>query len=207
MKKIALGILSTTVLACGALAGDEVSSKSYTAPVTPSPCFKDQELQLDIFGSFIDMARQEDYHHDFDHHHDLLHSFDHGHDFDHHGRRDDRYGGGGGLGVNYFFTRYVGVGVDGDVNSTYHGLWDVTGKVIFRYPLELGRFCMAPYIFGGGGVQADGITVGTGVAGGGLDFRVSSHVGIFAEGRYTWGSSNFREEDNAQARLGLRIAF
>ena len=191
MKTITIGIISSAILACSAFAGDDgTTTKDYKAPVPPAPpCFKDQEFQIDLFGSYINMTRQG--------HDDFFHAFNHDR---------ERDGGGGGLGVNYFFLRYVGVGVDGDVNSTHHGLWDTTGKLIARIPIELGSFCMAPYAFGGGGVQTDGVTAGTYVAGAGVEFRVAAHVGIFGEGRYTWAAHE-REDDNAQARLGVRLAF
>ena len=188
MKTIAIGILSSALLAYSTFAGQEVISKDYKAPVTPTPCFQDQEFQVDLFGSYINMTREG--------HDDFFHGLNH----------PGREGGGGGVGVNYFFLRYLGVGVDGDVNSTHHGLWDATGKLIVRIPIELGSFCMAPHAFGGGGVQTDGVTAGAYIAGAGLEFRLAPHVGIFGEGRYTWAAHN-RDDDNAQARVGLRLAF
>jgi len=199
-KTIALGMVSTAFLACGALAGDqEIINKDYKAPVTPTACFKDQELQLDIYGDYFDFPHADD-------------------QYEHH-RNPGQAGGGGGLGVNYFFMRYIGVGVDGDINSNRGGVADYTGKLIFRLPIELGRFCIAPYVFGGGGGQSDfqedanynyrhdHRTQGAYMSGGGVEWRVTPRVGIFTEGRYTWTTGRNNDGDNAQARLGVRIAF
>lgn len=200
MKSIAIGFLATAIAATSAFAGAPDVSKDKTVAPPVIPCFRDQELQLDIFGSYMNFP-----HADFE----TAHGRDAGHD-----------GGGGGVGLNYFFTRYIGIGVDGAINSNRGGVADYTGKVIFRLPIETGRFCLAPYIFGGGGGQSDfrsddgfdhgdrgGRTEGAYMCGGGLEWRATPHIGIFTEGRYTWTTGRNADGDNAQARLGLRIAF
>ena len=154
MKILIVSILATAITTSGAFAGDGdaavrsveqadvglhhafgqadvVINKDYKQPVSPTPCFRDQELQLDVFGDYFD--------------------FPHADDQLKHGRDPGIAGGGGGVGVNYFFMRYIGVGVDGSINSNRGGVADYTGKLIFRYPIETGGFCLAPYIFGGGG--------------------------------------------------------
>jgi opacity protein-like surface antigen len=150
-------------------------AKDYKTPA-PEPCFKDVELQLDVFGSYTNAVSRSQ----------------HGDGF------------GGGIGVNYFFCRYLGVGVsgnlrDGDVN----GVWNADASIIARYPLELGTFCLAPYILAGGGIETDSTTVGSWHAGGGLEWRATPSFGIFGEGRYTWAEDN----DSASARVGLRFVF
>ena len=189
MKSIAFGFLATAIAATSAIAGAPDVSKDKTTLPPVIPCFRDQELQLDIFGSYMNLPhgdRQEEL-----------------------GRNPGTNGGGGGVGINYFFTRYIGLGADGSLNSNRGGVWDYTGKLIVRFPIEMGSFCLAPYIFGGGGGQSyerhDG-TVGAYMTGGGLEWRATPHIGVFTEGRYTW-TSNGNNGDNAQARLGLRIAF
>ena len=113
---------------------------------------------------------------------------------------------GGGIGFNYFFTRYLGVGVDGNIfDGGVNGVWQTSGSLIARFPVELGGLCLAPYILAGGGVQTDGITSGTYHAGGGLEFRiVPEKFGVYAEGRYTWAADS---DDSAQARMGVRLVF
>ena len=181
MKKIAYSILVGAVAASSALAGERtVSHKdSKDKVVVPEaiPCFKDQEFQLDVFGSFTNGAR--DY------------------------RYDDGFGGG--IGVNYFFTRNIGVGVDGNLyDGGVHGVWTSSASVIARFPVDLGHFCFAPYIFGGGGVRSDGHTVGTEHAGAGIEFRVTPRVGIFSDGRYTWAEDR---NDSITTRVGVRFVF
>src|SRR5262245_25535934 len=65
-------------------------------------------------------------------------------------------GFGGGLGLDYFFHRYVGIGMEG---NWFPGgekdavITQIIGNVTLRYPFELdaGRFSIAPYLFAGGG--------------------------------------------------------
>jgi hypothetical protein len=183
MKQIAFPMIACLALASSALAGHEVKeTKEYKTP--EEPCFKDQELQLDVFGSWVDIN-------------DRGH-----HDGDHNGRKD---GFGGGIGVNYFFTRYLGVGIDGNIADVHNGLWTISGDLIARYPIEAGHFCIAPYILAGGGFQTDGINAGTWHVGGGLEWRATHHIGIFGEGRYTWAGTH--EEDNTRVSLGVRFIF
>ena len=108
-----------------------------------------------------------------------------------------------GLGGNYFFLRYLGVGADAYTENTQHSFVDNTsGNLILRFPIEPAR--LAPYIFGGGGYQFDPSGTGFGQAGAGLDFRFTHHIGLFADARYviTDGTQNF-----GMGRLGLRFGF
>jgi hypothetical protein len=184
MKKIALPLIACLALASSAFAGQEVKeTKEYKTPV--EPCFKDQELQLDIFGTWTEVNHNNPNHNGF----------------------------GGGLGVNYFFIKYLGIGVDGDARYGAHGdshhtssdaVADFTGRLIARYPIEAGSFCLAPYAFVGGGLEFDDVTVGTWHAGGGLEWRATHKLGIFTEGRYTWGGNDV---NSTQVRAGVRIVF
>jgi hypothetical protein len=178
MKKIAFPLIACLALASSAFAGHEMKeSKEYKT--VAEPCFKDQEFQLDAFGLYVDTQGG--------------------------GTKD---GWGGGIAAQYFFMRYLGIGVDGAVNSNggVDPVWDFTARIIARYPLELagGSFCIAPYVFGGGGLEVDGFSAGSFHAGGGLEWRATHTLGIFSEGRYTWvGGPN----DAAQVRLGVRFVF
>jgi len=179
MNKIAYSILAGAIAASSAIAGDHTvshkESKGTVAPA-PIPCFKDQEFQLDVFGSFTNGAREYNY--------------------------DDGFGGG--IGVNYFFMRNLGVGVDGNVyDGGVRGVWTSTASLIARFPIE-GNVCFAPYVFGGGGVRSNGETVGTVHGGAGIEFRVTPRIGIFGDGRYTWAKD---ERDSITSRLGVRFAF
>lgn len=181
MKNITCSILVAAIAAIAAstaFAGEQTVSHKQSRQLTPTePCFKDVEFQLDVFGSFTNGAR--DY------------------------RYDDGFGGG--IGANYFFTRYLGVGVDGTVyDGGVHGVWSGSASLIARYPVDLGHLCFAPYLFGGGGVRSDGQTVGTVHGGAGLEFRVTPRVGIFSDARYTWAENR---SDAITTRVGIRFAF
>ncbi len=177
MNKIVLSLAISAVAATSAFAGQPVvDHKAHKPIVAPETCFQDTELQLDLFASYTN----------------AVHRSDHGDGF------------GGGLGVNYFFMRNIGVGVDGNVYDGDSDLvWESTARVIVRFPID--SACLAPYIFGGGGVQADDNTSsGTLHAGGGLEWRATQSVGFFGEGRYTWSA---HENNGAQVRIGARFVF
>ncbi|MEQ1861314.1 MAG: outer membrane beta-barrel protein [Chthoniobacteraceae bacterium] len=149
--------------------------KDFKEPVA-EPCFKDTEFQLDVFGSYTDAA--------------------------HRSSHDD--GIGGGLGLNYFFTRNLGVALSGNLyDGDVHGAWNVDGSLVLRFPIE-GGICLAPYILAGGGIAANGKTEGTWHAGGGLEWRVTHTIGLFGEGRYIWSQD---EHSGTQVRAGLRFVF
>lgn len=174
MKKLAISALSALAITTGAFAGQPTVGKEYKA-MPPEPCVKDVELQLDIFGSYTDVR----------------------------GTGNHGDGFGGGLAINYFFMRYLGVGVEGNLyDGDAGGIWNVDGRLIARYPID----CFVPYVFAAGGVQTNGTTAGTFGAGGGLEYRVvPQKFGIFAEGRYTWEAGN--DADSAQVRFGVRVVF
>lgn len=176
MKKIAYSFVACLALASSAFAGQEM--KEYKDYKTPAePCFNDQEFQLDLFGSYTNTEGG--------------------------GYKD---GFGGGLGFNYFFTRNLGIGVDGNVlDAGVNGFWQTTGSIIVRFPID--SACLAPYIFAGGGGQFDQTSSGSVHAGGGLEYRVvPQRFGIYAEGRYTWAFAS-GSDDHAQVRTGVRIVF
>ncbi len=175
MKTIAFSAFFALAISTAALAGQPMTSTGKDAKGMAESCIKDVELQLDIFGSYTDSR-----------------SFRHGDGF------------GGGLAVNYFFMRYLGVGVEGNLyDGNSSAVWNIDGRLIARYPIDSN--CVTPYIFAAGGVQTDGSTSGTFGLGGGLEYRVvPQKLGIFAEGRYTWAGSS---EDSAQVRVGVRVLF
>lgn len=170
-------VIALSAVASVALAGISFAGQPVVEknykPVVPTTCFDDRELQVDLFGSFTSSGGV------------------------------NGEGFGGGLGVNYFFVRNFGIGVDGDLRGADgSAVWETTGRLIARWPID--SACIAPYVFAGGGLIADGTTVGSWHAGGGLEWRASQKVGIFGEGRYTWGAN---DNDAAQARVGVRFLF
>lgn len=142
--------------------------------------YRDQEVNVDLFGSGSFGVRGN------------------------RSRSRTFYGGGGGLTV--FFLRYVGVGGEYDAEARPSRFMDrASGNVFLRYPI---RCCpglaLSPYIFGGGGYEFQEVRQAFGQAGGGIEFRFTKNVGIFADGRCVFAN---RTRNFAQVRAGLRISF
>jgi hypothetical protein len=111
--------------------------------------------------------------------------------------------GGAGVGLNYFFTRYVGIGADAySENTTGTFIDNASGNLILRLPLGGSGF--APYAFGGGGQQFDAAKLTFGQAGAGIEYRFCHNIGVFVDARCVW-------PDEAKyfgvGRAGLRFAF
>ena len=110
---------------------------------------------------------------------------------------------GAGVGVNYFFTRHVGLGVDAYAEGTDGVFVDsASASLILRFPL--GRSGFAPQIFGGGGRQFDLGDVWFAQVGGGLEYRFTRCLGAFLDARWVLPEEG---KTYGVARLGLRIAF
>jgi len=152
MKKITLSALAAFAVAGTAIAGPTVvTSKEFKQPCT-TPCFRDQEFQLDLFYSYNDASHQgsrtgrDSFTGDT-----LTTPVDSG--AVNPLLRSTTYvpagsevvpqrsvkasvpqyfndGSGGGLGLNYFFARYFGIGVDGNWWNGIGG--DFSGNVSSR---------------------------------------------------------------------------
>ena len=110
---------------------------------------------------------------------------------------------GGGLGLNYFFTKYVGIGGDVQMGDTGNRLVDSTSaNLILRLPLDAAH--LAPYVFAGGGLQIDPRSQLLGDVGAGVDFRLNHWTGIFVDGRFIWTA---KSGDYGLLRAGMRFAF
>jgi len=199
MKKLTLSLLAACAVASPAIAGTTVVTKEYKPVVVPPSCFADEELQLDLFYSFNDGRPAHDQYY--------------------------RDGSGGGVAINYFFARYFGFSVEGnwwkginkdhghrhhrDHDHKHHGhraaAHQVAAHFILRYPVECGNFCFAPYIFGGGGGIFNGHKVGFGDVGAGIEFRVSQHIGLFADWRWEFTGKGMNDVDTTRA--GVRFVF
>jgi hypothetical protein len=153
------------------------------------PLYRAQEFSLDLFGSYIN--HEEKFSHAF--HSDIRHGFF-----------------GGGVGLNYFFLRWFGIG--GDVNFSDHPgrITDqVMGNGIIRVPI--GDTGLAPYAFGGGGRGIWPSWEWLADAGVGAEFRFrtsdqdhSPRLGLFGDARYIWAQN---PNDRALFRVGLRVVF
>jgi len=111
--------------------------------------------------------------------------------------------GGGGLGLDYFFLRYVGIGAD-----TYIEEWKwpyrVNGSAILRLPLPDQFSRLAIYGFGGGGRQFKDIPQFTWHGGGGVEFKINRHVGLFADAREVFPD---KTPDYTLVRAGVSVGF
>jgi hypothetical protein len=110
---------------------------------------------------------------------------------------------GGGLGLTYFFTRYVGLGAD-----TYVAEWKlpyrVNGSVILRLPLPEQLSHLAVYGFGGGGREFKDVPQFTWHGGGGLEFKFCRQLGLFADVREVFPD---KTASYTLARAGVNIGF
>jgi hypothetical protein len=135
--------------------------------------FFPNEFQLDLFGTYADR--------------DLF------------GNDADNFGGG--IGLNYFLTRYVGVMADSYIEE-WKAPYRINGSLVLRLPID--QIGAAPYVFGGGGRQYKYVPQWTTHVGGGLEIRLNPHTGIFADGRRVFAEET---KDTALVRFGLRMAF
>ncbi len=139
--------------------------------------FGDNETTVDIFGTYSAV--------------------------DGNGAYDDGFGGG--IGVNKFFRRYFGLGLEGyfwDGATNGDVISSVAGSLIARYPIE--QLHIAPYLMGGIGGGFDSTDQFNVLAGGGLDLRFTPNFGVFSDGRYVWTD---KTNDYGLIRAGLRFAF
>lgn len=136
-----------------------------------------QEFQVDLFGSYATKDRF--------------------------GESRDRWGGG--LGLTYFFSKYVGIGADSWLEE-WKWPYRVNGDVYLRLPIE--KLGLAPYAYGGGGREFKYVPTWTAHAGGGIEFRLNRYTGLFADGRRIWAlDERPGANDFYQARFGLRLVF
>jgi hypothetical protein len=200
MKKLVIGFAMVGALAASSFAGTE----TYTGPAskeskqieTPA-CFSDKEIQADVFAAYQD-----------------------GHAETHAGPIKD-HGWGGGVAVNYFFARYFGLSAEGTwleghdnaASGIGHGgsstqFQSVTGSLIFRYPID--SWCLAPYVFTGGGATMDGSAWAVYHIGVGLEYRIiPNKLGVFADGRWNYYGDRYGHDNqnNFLFRLGTRWVF
>jgi hypothetical protein len=198
MKTLTITLFASIALAAASYAGTEihVGKDAKSKVITPVHCFNDQELQVDVFGAYQV-----------------------GEGPNHAGPIHD-HGWGGGIGINYFFSRYIGVGAEGywiaaDENASAPGasgnrttFHNINGSLIFRLPID--EMCLAPYAFLGGGAVLDSEDWAVGFFGVGLEYRVvPNKVGLFIDGRWNYyGDRNGHDDqNNFTARAGVRWVF
>jgi len=152
-------------------------------PGNPDELFRADETSLDLFGS-VSVGQE---------------TIDHisGEKI----KEDGEFGAG--IGLNYFFTRMLGLGVDAYSENTHGPFVDNTsGNLILRFPID--KIHLAPYIYGGGGYQFDPGEVWFAQAGAGLEVRFNQSVGLFVDARYVMTDET---ENFGVGRVGLRFSF
>jgi len=153
---------------------------------TSKALYNAQEVSLDLFASYIHSEGKFN---------DLVET-------------DIRNGfWGGGAGLNYFFTRELGIGADFNISSKPDDINlvdQVTGNVIARLPIA--NSGIAPYLIGGGGRSMSphyNWVYGGGV---GLEMRFNPTTGIFSDARFFW-SDRSTADNRLLIRAGVRLAF
>ena len=146
--------------------------------------FSENEFTVDLFGSYTDPKQK------------FNDTFD----------RSIRHGTfGGGVGLNYFFMRNIGIGFDAvaqpDGPEFIHS---ASGSLILRLPIDAAH--ISPYVFGGGGRQFQGVDSWNAHAGVGLEARLNPYTGIFIDGRHVFHLKR-TATDELMIRAGLRLAF
>lgn len=143
--------------------------------------FRSNEFSIDLFGSYQRGSANVD---------DLFDEPEHG-------------TWGGGLGANYFFTRYIGVGADVMAHDNDGKFIDNTSANLYlRVPIE--AVAMAPYAFGGAVYNFDPDDLWGAQVGVGLEFRPNPYTGIFADARYAWVEESI---EFSLIRAGIRFSF
>lgn len=116
---------------------------------------------------------------------------------------------GGNLGLSYFLTKYIGIGLDNSLGGQVGGssvsgaIDNLQGQLIGRLPIE--SLHLAPYaMVGGGATWANSGSQGNGNVGVGLEYRINRSIGLFADSRYLYGNRGLNESLN---RAGVRFVF
>ena len=163
--KVVLVVMGTAGIA-GLASGQDTTNSALDKSSAPDdmdrPLYHAQELSIDGFASGSLGEQYVD--------HFSRHTL----------RHDARFGAG--VGANYFFTRYLGIG--GDVyseNTTREFIDNASGNLIARLPIS--NTGIAPYGFAGAGHQFDPVQQTFGQVGAGIEFRVARNLGLFVDAR------------------------
>ena len=111
---------------------------------------------------------------------------------------------GGGLGLNAFFNKHFGIGVEAISSSPNQGnvIDEGNAKLIARLPVAI----LSPSIFAGGGRSFETEEF-TAFGGAGVEIKVSKNASIFGDGRYVVQADRIRDPGYALARVGVRFNF
>jgi hypothetical protein len=106
-----------------------------------------------------------------------------------------------GVGANYFFTSWLGAGLETRVEK-FDWPNQISGNVFARYPIDKWR--LAPYAYGGCGRQFHDDPQWLFHIGGGVDYRLRTDLGLFCDVRQTFADVT---KDYTLWRFGLRVRF
>ncbi len=229
-----------TVAATSAFAGTVTASKE-VAPVEPPCLFRDNELQFDVFGlgTFYKGASGNYQSSLQNQTANAINASYPGAGIPNVGSYDARQlsgrpAWGGGLGINYIFAKYFGLGIEQSVfgrnsgNATTSPLdpnydpgdfgytrWQTTANLILRYPIC--NWNIAPYLLIGGGAQygnVPNIDYGQAVngiaaaAGAPLNPGVNSRYRMAGQGfGHVGGGLEYRVTENIGVFSDLRYLF
>ena len=115
------------------------------------------------------------------------------------GHYDDSFGGG--VSVGYFYNANFGFDFSAAVFGTDSAVHNYTLDAVYRLPMD----CLAPYVLVGGGVHANSATAGIFRFGGGVDYRFTEGMSLFADGIYSILGDDV--EDYTTVRAGIRFQF
>ncbi|HTI71040.1 MAG TPA: outer membrane beta-barrel protein [Candidatus Limnocylindria bacterium] len=172
-----------TLCSLSAISQTRAGGDSSASAGTAGSWYKAEELSIDLFGSGS-IGQQT-----IDH---LSGS-----------RVSDNVRLGVGAGVNYFITRYLGVGGEVYTENTDHYFVD-SGSVNFIGRLPIGESGLAPYAFAGVGYQFDRLEQCFGQLGVGVEVRFHENWSIFTDARYVVAN---RTDNYGLGRIGVRFVF
>ena len=108
---------------------------------------------------------------------------------------------GYGVGLNYFFSEYYGVGAD-TYSDAFNWPYQLNVTGILRYPL--GKSGFAPYATAGFGRQWAHAAQWFGDIAGGIEYRFNPHTGVFTDFRGVFPENT---ESFMNWRFGFRLAW
>lgn len=213
MKITQFVVLTALAVAPAAFGGQEISeSKDVKQTVVEEPLFKDQEFQLGDYALY-----------------EVGNGPTHVGPF-----REHAWGEGGE--ANYFFLRYLGIGVEysgvysvespdtdrGRFTNHTVNIDHVGGNLFFRWPIE--SWHLAPYAFLGGGSDFGDRKWGSAWGGLGFEYRIIQHwlprivasrIGFFADVRWAYLGDRYFPDDNESrgnlnyftTRAGFRFTY
>jgi len=227
MKKLAVTFCAIAALASAAYAGPEYSGKE-TKQVAPPPCpqwYADNEFNVSLWGTYLftgtDSAN--------DRYVEADHAWGGGIDLKYFFHRYFGIGiEGWAVDARRTFEDITSLGNVGLLRTTGHenrAIGSVLGTLTLRYPIPCTRF--APYVFAGGGAifgggertrvlvgnggffmgtqQTDSTTKAIGQFGGGIEIRITPHIGWLND--FSWNVVDGPENNFGIVRSGVTFAF